>query len=83
MNAAKNEIKISKVKDVAGTSNRKVPGDDKFQTRVQNELTQTVEEQTLKQAQKNAVDLEKEPEIWGRTVRGTEKLSRLRKRYVT
>jgi len=42
---------------VAGTLNRKVPGDDKFQTRVHNELTQTVEEQTLKKAQKNAVDL--------------------------
>ena len=42
---------------MAGTLNRKVPGDDKFQTRVHNELTQTVEEQTLKKAQKNAVDL--------------------------
>ena len=51
---------------MAGTSNGKVSGDDKFQTRVHNELTQTVEEQTLKQARKNAVDLEKEPEIWGR-----------------
>jgi hypothetical protein len=51
---------------VAGTSNTKVSGDDKFQTRVQNELTKTAEEQTLKQAQKNAVDLEKELEIWGR-----------------
>jgi hypothetical protein len=51
---------------VASTSNRKVSGDQKFQTRVQNELTQTVEEQTLKQSKKNAVDLEKEPDIWGR-----------------
>lgn len=51
---------------MAGTSNRKTPRDDKFQTRAQNELTQTVEEQTLYQVQKNAVDLEKEPEIWGR-----------------
>jgi hypothetical protein len=50
---------------VAGTLNRKVAGDDKFQTRVQNELTQTVEKQTLKQAQKNELDLEKELEIWG------------------
>ena len=45
---------------MAVTLNRRVPGDDKFQTNVENEMTYTEEEQTLKQAQKKAADLERQ-----------------------
>lgn len=57
---------------MAVTLNGKVPGNDKFQAKVQNEFTWTEEEQTQIEAQKNAAHLHRNTENRSR-IGGTEK----------